>query len=86
MTLVCLFSFLFNLASVKEAESLSDPLSKFRTSDIKAMLIEKYKSSDYAMLARKRLQEISKTVSINRQCSRITRPTQRKSESIEKVV
>ncbi|XP_020114175.1 ABC transporter G family member 15-like isoform X1 [Ananas comosus] len=44
-----------------EAESLSDPLSKFRTSDIKAMLIEKYKSSDYAMLARKRLQEISKT-------------------------
>ncbi|XP_008790946.1 ABC transporter G family member 15-like [Phoenix dactylifera] len=43
-----------------EAESSSDPLSKLGTSEIKAILIEKYKSSEYATIARNRIQEISK--------------------------
>lgn len=54
------FVFLF----VKETQSSSDPLSKLGTTEIKEILIEKYKSSEYAMIARTRIQEISKMVSI----------------------
>ncbi|XP_019702651.1 ABC transporter G family member 15 [Elaeis guineensis] len=43
-----------------ETQSSSDPLSKLGTSEIKAILIEKYKSSEFAMIARNRIQEISK--------------------------
>ncbi|XP_072954155.1 ABC transporter G family member 15-like [Typha angustifolia] len=42
-----------------EAESSSDPLSKLRTSDIRATLVEKYKSSEYETIARSKIQEIS---------------------------
>lgn len=47
---------------LKEAES--DHLSKLRTSDIRASLIEKYKTSEYAVMTRKATEEISKIVSI----------------------
>lgn len=42
-----------------EAESSSDPLLKLGTSEIKAIVAERYKSSDYAMMARRQIQEIS---------------------------
>ncbi|KAF3330745.1 ABC transporter G family member 15-like protein [Carex littledalei] len=42
----------------REAES--DHLSKLRTSDIRASLIEKYKTSEYAVMTRKTTEEISK--------------------------
>ncbi|KAJ6853108.1 ABC transporter G family member 12-like [Iris pallida] len=41
-------------------ESSSDPLSKLRTSEIKDILVESYKSSKYAMMAKRQIQEISK--------------------------
>ncbi|KAJ1686809.1 hypothetical protein LUZ63_018199 [Rhynchospora breviuscula] len=37
-----------------------DPMSKLRTSDIRAILIEKYKTSEYAVMTRKTMEEISK--------------------------
>ncbi|KAJ3669243.1 hypothetical protein LUZ60_011193 [Juncus effusus] len=44
----------------REAESSSDPLAKLRTSEIRARLIEKYKSSEYAILTRENIEEIPK--------------------------
>ncbi|XP_077241693.1 ABC transporter G family member 15-like [Tasmannia lanceolata] len=41
------------------SEASSDPLLKMETSEIKAMLVEKYKSSEYAARARRRIQELS---------------------------
>ncbi|KAJ0976111.1 hypothetical protein J5N97_018076 [Dioscorea zingiberensis] len=49
-----------SLKHLAETESSSDPLSKLGTSEIKAILIERYKSSDYALMARQRIQEIAK--------------------------
>ncbi|XP_020254560.1 ABC transporter G family member 12-like [Asparagus officinalis] len=48
-----------------EPESSSDLLSKLRTSEIKAMLIENYRNSDYASMTKKRIQEISKIEGLN---------------------
>lgn len=52
------------VCSLKEAESSSDPLSRLSTSEIKAMLIESYRNSDYASTVRKRIRETGKMVSI----------------------
>ncbi|CAL9049680.1 unnamed protein product [Musa banksii] len=44
----------------EEAESSIDPLSKLGTSEIKAILIQRYKSSEYAMATKRQIQDISK--------------------------
>ncbi|THU71337.1 hypothetical protein C4D60_Mb04t00340 [Musa balbisiana] len=44
----------------EEAESSIDPLSKLGTSEIKAILIHRYKSSEYAMATKSQIQDISK--------------------------
>ncbi|CAD5172620.1 unnamed protein product [Musa acuminata subsp. malaccensis] len=44
----------------EEAESSIDPLSKLGTSEIKAILIQRYKSSEYAMATKRQIQGISK--------------------------
>ncbi|XP_027168411.1 ABC transporter G family member 15-like [Coffea eugenioides] len=44
---------------LREADKLADPLGNLATSDIKAMLVYKYNSSEYASRTRSRIQEIS---------------------------
>ncbi|XP_077242382.1 ABC transporter G family member 15-like [Tasmannia lanceolata] len=44
---------------IRESEATSDLILKMGTSQIKAMLVKKYKSSEYAKKARRRIQEIS---------------------------
>ncbi|XVF47356.1 hypothetical protein PTKIN_Ptkin03bG0102600 [Pterospermum kingtungense] len=46
---------------ISEFQNTLDPLTKLPTAQIKALLIEKYKSSDYAAKAGARIQEISTT-------------------------
>ncbi|CAL9071458.1 unnamed protein product [Musa acuminata var. zebrina] len=48
----------------EETESSTDPLSKLGTSEIKAILIRRYKSSEYAMATKRQIQDISKTEGI----------------------
>ncbi|KAJ8622721.1 hypothetical protein MRB53_031250 [Persea americana] len=43
----------------REREASADPLSRMGTSQIRAMLVEKYKSSEYAAKARRRIHEVS---------------------------
>ncbi|XXG83563.1 hypothetical protein AAC387_Pa10g1291 [Persea americana] len=43
----------------REREASTDPLSRMGTSQIRAMLVEKYKSSEYATEARRRIREVS---------------------------
>ncbi|XP_058077453.1 ABC transporter G family member 15-like [Magnolia sinica] len=42
-----------------ENDPCLDPLSRFGTSEIKSMLVEKYKTSEYSARARRRIREIS---------------------------
>ena len=56
---------------MQENEVCSDPLMNAPISKIKAMLVEKYKGSEYAKRARARIREISSIVSIFK---RITSP------------
>ncbi|PKA55374.1 ABC transporter G family member 15 [Apostasia shenzhenica] len=46
--------------ATKESKRSSDPLLKLGTAEIKVMLIDKYGSSDYAVMTMKKIQEISK--------------------------
>ncbi|XP_020587494.1 ABC transporter G family member 12-like [Phalaenopsis equestris] len=43
-----------------ESESSSDPLLKLGTMEIKSLLVDKYKSSEYAMTAKRKIAELSK--------------------------
>ncbi|KAG2674838.1 hypothetical protein I3760_13G155700 [Carya illinoinensis] len=51
----------FNQTHNVDAPTSSDPFMNLATSEIKAMLIEKYRKSQYAKRARTRIQEISAT-------------------------
>ncbi|KAI0518722.1 hypothetical protein KFK09_006158 [Dendrobium nobile] len=49
-----------SMKRITEVESSSDPLLRLGTMEIKALLIDKYKSSEYAMMAKRKIAEISK--------------------------
>lgn len=49
---------------IQDIPKSSEPLLNLATAEIKAMLVEKYRRSEYATMARTRIREISSIVSI----------------------
>lgn len=49
-----------SIKHISESEAFSDPLLSLGTTEIKAMLIDRFKSSEYALMTKRKISELSK--------------------------